>query len=348
MDIEKDLFGTLPDGHDVQIFTLTNSNGLRARIMNYGATVVSLEVPDREGNPADIVLGHDTLEGYLEASPYFGCIVGRYGNRIARGKFTIDGTEYSLAVNNGENHLHGGIEGFDKRLWEAEELKHEDSVGVRMTYVSEDGEEGYPGRLTATVIYSLTEDDELKISYSAETDKSTHINLTHHGYFNLAGQGNGDILGLDLMLNADHFTPVDEGLIPTGEIRPVKDTPWDFLTSKPIGRDIDQVEGGYDHNFVLSGETGKIKLAARLSDPESGRIMEIYTKEPGIQFYSGNFLDGTITGKEGRIYKKHYGLCLETQHFPDSPNQPLFPSTLLKPGETYDTQTIMKFSVDKN
>jgi aldose 1-epimerase len=343
MNSKKDTFGTLPDGREVHIFTLTNSHGITARIMNYGATVVSLEVPDRDGKTADIVLGRDSLEGYLKASPYFGSIVGRYGNRIAKGKFTLDENEYTLAVNNGENHLHGGLKGFDKRLWTAELLTG--AVGLRLTYVSQDGEEGYPGRLTATVIYELTDKNELKINYTAETDKPTPVNLTHHGYFNLSGQGTGDILGLELMLNADHFTPVDEGLIPTGEICPVADTPWDFTTAKPIGRDIDQVEGGFDHNFVLRGEAGEMNPAARLFDPVSGRLMEVQTTEPGIQFYSGNFLDGTITGKDGRIYQKHFGLCLETQHYPDSPNQPGFPSTILRPGETYRTQTIYIFSV---
>ena len=347
MNIKKEAFGQLPDGREVHIFTLTNAHGIRARIMNYGATVVSLEVPDRDGKTADIVLGHDSLEGYLEASPYFGCIVGRYGNRIAKGSFNLDGKEYTLAVNNGENHLHGGLKGFDKRLWTTETLTHEGevgAVGVKLTYVSENGEEGYPGNLTATVSYTLTDDNVLKINYAAETDRATPVNLTHHGYFNLSGQGTGDILGLELMLNADHFTPVDEGLIPTGESRPVTDTPWDFTAAKPIGRDIDQVAGGYDHNFVLRGETGTKKPAARLYDPVSGRIMEIHTTEPGIQFYTGNFLDGTITGKDLRVYQKHYGLCLETQHYPDSPNQPGFPTTILRPGETYKTQTVFIFS----
>jgi aldose 1-epimerase len=345
MNITKDSFGTLPDGGEVHIFTLTNSHGIKARIMDYGATVVSLEVPDRDGNPADIVLGHDALEGYLEASPYFGCIVGRYGNRIAKGRFTLDGEEYTLALNNGENHLHGGLKGFDKRLWKAEALTHEQAVAVRLTLVSEDGDEGYPGNLTTAVTYALTENNELKIDYTAETDKPTPVNLTHHGYFNLAGQGTGDVLGLELMLNADHFTPVDAGLIPTGEIRPVAGTPWDFTTAKPIGRDLGEVEGGYDHNYVLRGGAGEMKLAVRLFDPASGRVMEIHTTEPGIQFYSGNFLDGTITGKGGRVYRKHFGLCLETQHYPDSPNQPTFPSTILRPGDSYKTQTILRFSV---
>lgn len=345
MEIQKQSFGQHPDGREVEIYTLTNMNGLRARLITYGATLISLEVPDRNNDLGDIVLGHDNLAGYLEASPYFGCIVGRYGNRIAKGQFSLNDTEYTLATNNGENHLHGGIKGFDKVIWEAESIQEKDAVGVKFTYVSADGEEGYPGDLSCTVIYRLTNDDELSIRYEAETDKPTPVNLTHHSYFNLAGQGNGDILGLELMLNADKYTPVDEGLIPTGEILSVKESPVDFRSPKAIGAEIGEVEGGYDHNFVLNSGGRELALAARLYDPKSGRTMEIYTTEPGIQFYSGNFLDGTITGKEGKVYQKHYGLCLETQHFPDSPNKPNFPSTILIPGEKYTSLTIHKFFV---
>jgi aldose 1-epimerase len=344
MDIQKNIFGTLPDGREVNIFTLVNSHGITARIMDYGATVVSLEVPDRDGRPADIVLGFDSLEDYLEESPYFGCIVGRYANRIAKGKFTLDGQNFTLAKNNGDNHLHGGLKGFDKKLWTAEALTHEGVVALRLTYFSQSGEEGYPGNLTITAIYALTDNNELKIDYTAETDQATPVNLTHHGYFNLAGQGTGDVLSLELILYSEHFTPVDEGLIPTGEIRTVSGSPWDFTSAKTIGRDLNQVEGGYDNNFVLRNQGKELKLAASLFDPASGRLMEIHTTEPAIQLYSGNFLDGTITGKDSRVYQKHYALCLETQHYPDSPNQSGFPSTILRPGETYKTQTIHRFS----
>lgn len=343
MAVQKQKFGQLPDGQQVEIFTLTNASGIKARLMTYGATLVSLVVPDRDGQLADITLGFDDLEGYLKSSPYFGSTVGRYANRIAKGRFTLDGVEYELAVNNGENHLHGGIKGFDKVVWKAEPFQEEDSVGVKFEYLSIDGEESYPGNLNCTVVYTLTNQDELKISYEATTDKATPINLTHHSYFNLNGQGNGDILGLELMLNADRYTPVDEGLIPTGEIVSVEGTPMDFRSAKAIAQDIENVEGGYDHNFVLNGEKGEMKLAARLHDPKTGRTMEISTTEPGIQFYSGNFLDGTITGKAGKVYQKHYGLCLETQHFPDSPNNPDFPSTIIHPGEKYTSLTVHKF-----
>jgi aldose 1-epimerase len=346
MDIQQQSFGRLANSTEVEIFTLTNSSGLRARVMTYGATLVSLEVPDRNGQLADIVLGHDSLEGYLDPArnPYFGSIVGRYGNRIARARFTLDGVEYQLATNNGENHLHGGIKGFDKVVWKAEPVREAGAVGVKLTHLSRDGEEGYPGNLATAVIYWLTEANELRISYEAETDKATPVNLTHHSYFNLAGQGEGDILGHELTLNASHFTPVDEGLIPTGEVRPVEGTPWDFTVPKFIGAEIAAVPGGYDHNFVLQDGEGTLKLAASVYEPASGRVMEIYTTEPGIQFYTGNFLDGTITGKGGKVYKKHYGFCVETQHFPDSPNNPSFPSTILRPGQKYSSLTVHKFS----
>lgn len=344
MDMFKEDFGSLPDGTVVELYTLYNSAGLRARIMTYGAILVSLEVPDRDGRLADITLGYDSLEGYLETTPYFGAIVGRYGNRIAKGAFTLDGVEYTLAANNGENHLHGGIRGFDKVVWKAEPLREDRAVGVRMTYLSPDGEEGYPGNLASTVTYWITEDNELKITYEATTDKATPVNLTHHSYFNLAGQGTGDILGHELQLFADRYTPVDEGLIPTGELRPVAGTPFDFTEPHTIGERIARVPGGYDHNFVLTAGGGQLALAARVYEPTSGRVMEITTTEPGIQFYAGNFLDGTIAGKVDKVYHKHYGFCLETQHFPDSPNKPEFPSTILRPGETYLSQTIHRFT----
>jgi aldose 1-epimerase len=344
MDMFKEDFGTLPDGTAVELYTLYNSAGLRARIMTYGAIVVSLEVPDREGRLADITLGYDSLEGYLETTPYFGAIVGRYGNRIAKGAFSLDGVTYTLAANNGENHLHGGIRGFDKVVWTAEPLREDRAVGVRMRYLSPDGEEGYPGNLDSAVTYRITEDNELMITYEATTDKATPVNLTHHSYFNLAGQGTGDILGHELQILADRYTPVDEGLIPTGELRPVAGTPFDFTEPHRIGERIAQVPGGYDHNFVLTSGGGGLAPAARVYEPASGRVMEIATTEPGIQFYAGNFLDGSIAGKLGKVYHKHFGFCLETQHFPDSPNQPGFPSTILRPGETYRSRTVHRFT----
>jgi len=344
MSANTEIFGQMPDGTQIDLFTLTNPNGIRARIMTYGATLVSLETPDRDGNLTDIMLGFDTLEGYLTDHPYFGVIVGRYANRIGKGKFTLDGVEYTLATNNGENHLHGGIKGFDKVVWKLDEIKAGgDEAFVTLSYVSKDGEEGYPGNLSCKVTYTLTKDDELKISYEAETDKTTIINLTNHAYWNLAGQGTGDILSHELMLNADKYTPVDEGLIPTGEIKAVKDTPMDFTEPMTIGSRIDQVTGGYDHNYVLNSGGGSMALAARVYEPTTGRVLEIQTLQPGIQFYSGNFLDGSITGKSAKVYNKHYGFCLETQHYPDSPNKLDFPSVVLKPGQKYSTETIHKF-----
>jgi len=343
MSIRKESFGQMPDGEQVDLYTLTNAHGLRARITNYGAILVSLEVPDKGGKLADVTLGYDTLDGYIKKSAFFGATVGRYANRIGKAKFVLDGVEYKLAANNGENHLHGGSKGFDKVVWDASEVRAEDGVGVRMVYMSKDGEEGYPGNLACVVTYTLTKNDELKISYEALTDKATVVNLTNHSYWNLAGQGSGDILGHEVMLAADKYTVVDKGLIPTGEIRSVKDSPMDFTKPMTIGSRIDKVEGGYDHNYVLNSGGGTPALCARVYEPSSGRVMEIYTAEPGVQFYTGNFLDGSITGKGGKAYKKHYGFCLETQHFPDSPNKPDFPSVVLNAGEKYTTVTIHKF-----
>jgi aldose 1-epimerase len=342
IDVKKEPFGGLPDGTPVELYTLTNNKGLKARLMTYGAILVSLEVPDRNGTPGDITLGCDSLDGYLKVSPYFGAIVGRYGNRIAKGRFILDGVEYKLANNNGINHLHGGVKGFDKVIWTAEPVKEADAAGVRFSYLSRDGEEGYPGNLKVVVTYSLTNDNELRIAYEAETDKATPVNLTHHSYFNLAGQG--DILGHELTLYADKYTPVDEGLIPMGEVLDVKGTPMDFTTPAAIGSRIAQVKGGYDHNYVLKSGGGALALAAGVYEPVTGRLMEISTTEPGIQFYSGNFLDGTITGKGGHVYPLHGGFCLETQHFPDSPNHPGFPSTILRPGQKLTSLTVHKFS----
>ena len=348
-NIDVKAFGQAPDGKQVRLYSLRNANGLTADIMTYGAIVVSLRTPDRKGQMADIVLGYDNLQEYIKISPYFGAIVGRYGNRIAKGKFTLDGAEYTLATNNNANHLHGGIKGFDKVVWDDKPVQRTDAVGVRLSYLSKDGEEGYPGNLKATVTYLLTNKNELRIEYEATTDKATPVNLTHHGYFNLTG-GQRDILGHVLALNADRFTPVDEGLIPTGELKAVKDTPMDFTKATAIGARIanehQQLKfgGGYDHNWVLNKGGKEMTVAARVSEPTTGRIMEIRTVEPGIQFYSGNFLDGTITGKGGRVYPHRWGFCLETQHYPDSPNKPNFPSTILRPGEKYETTTIYRFS----
>ena len=346
MGIKKESFGQTPDGRQIDLYTLINTNGLKAKIMTYGGILVSLEVPDRNGKLGDVVLGYDKLDGYIKNNPYFGAIVGRYGNRIAKGRFTLNGVLYQLTTNEGENHLHGGIKGFDKAVWNAEQVKTEEAVGVKLTYLSKDGEQGYPGNLACTVIYTLTENDELKISYEATTDKATPINLTNHSYFNLTG-GTRDILGHELMLNADRFTPVDDRLIPTGELKSVKGSPMDFTKPETIGSRIGLVPGkdpgGYDHNYVLNSGGGSLALATKVYEPTSGRVMEIYTTEPGIQFYSGNFLDGSITGKAGTVYKKHYGYCLETQHFPDSPNKPNFPSAILYPGRKYTHLAVHKF-----
>jgi len=342
--VQKQVYGKLPDGRPVDLYTLTNAAGMRVQLINYGAITVSVEVPDRSGKLTDVTLGYDTLAGWLDNKPYFGATIGRYANRIARGQFTLDGKTYTLARNNGANHLHGGIRGFDKVLWNAEPVQTPESAGVRFTYLSRDGEEGYPGNLSVTALYSLNDDNEFKVEFSATTDKPTVVNLAHHTYWNLAGAAAGDILGHELMLNADHFTPVDEDLIPTGQIASVAGTPMDFTRPTPIGARIAQVAGGYDHNYVLRKQAGQVALAARVYEPQSGRVLEIYTDQPGIQFYSGNFLDGTVRGKGGVAYQKHHGFCLETQHYPDSPNRPEFPSVVLRPGATYRHVMIHKFS----
>ncbi len=345
MNAHKDPFGQTAEGQEAFVYTLANSKGLRARITNYGATLVSLYVPDRDGNLGDVVLGFDDLQGYMEHTAYMGATVGRYANRIGKAKFTLDGTEYTLAANNGPNHLHGGIKGFDKVVWDTNEVvAAEDEAWVKMTHVSPDGDEGYPGSLQCTVTYTLTNADELRISYEATTDKKTVVNLTNHSYWNLAGQGSGNILGHELMLNAEKFTLIDKELIPNGIIASVLDMPLDFIRPKKIGSRIRQTGNGYDHNFVLKGEPGEMKLCAQVSEPGTGRVMEITTTEPGVQLYTGNFLDGTPAGKGGNTYDKHAGLCLETQHYPDSPNKPDFPSTVLEPGQTFTSQTVYKFS----
>ena len=347
MTVKSELFGRLADGTAVDIYTLTNKAGLEARIMTYGAILVSLKVPDRNGVLADVNLGFDNLEGYLGTHPYFGAIIGRYGNRIAKARFTLDGVEYRLAANNNGNTLHGGIKGFDKVVWTAEPVKAAHGTGVKLTYLSKHMEEGYPGNLSVTVVYTLTDANELEIRYEATTDKKTPVNLSNHAYWNLKGEGRGDILGHVLRLEADKITAVDSpvNLIPTGQILAVAGTPFDFTSPHTIGERIASVEGGYDHNFVLKSGGGTLALAARVEEPESGRAMEIWTDQPAIQLYTGNFLDGTVVGKGGKAYGKHFAFCLETQHFPDSPNHPNFPSTVLEPGQTYRTVTVHKFFV---
>jgi aldose 1-epimerase len=351
MSVKKEPYGKMPDGAAVDLYTLTNANGLKVKIITYGATITDVEVPDRSGKLENVALFRDSLKDYMDKStPYFGSTIGRYGNRIAKGKFTLDGKAYTLAQNDHGNTLHGGLKGFDKVVWKAEPVKSKDSVGVKFTYVSPDGDEGYPGTLTAQVTYSLTDKNELKMDYTATTDKPTVVNLTNHTYWNLSGAGSGDILGEVLMLNADSYLPVDTGLIPTGEVKSVKDTPMDFTTPNTIGSRIDQVggdPGGYDHCYVLNKKEGKdaLTLVAKVDDSKTGRVMEIYTTEPAVQFYTGNFLDGTITAG-GKTYQKNAAFCLETQHYPDSPNEPSFPSTVLRPGETYKHSTVHKFSAE--
>ncbi|RUR54695.1 aldose epimerase family protein [Vreelandella populi] len=356
--VTESVFGQLPDGRQVDVYQLTNANGIELRVANYGGTILSLKTPDREGNVDDIVLGFDSLDEYLsdeyqQANPYFGAIIGRYGNRIAEGQFTLEGETYTLATNDGDNHLHGGQQGFDRVLWQAEPFENDEGKGLVLRYTSDDGEEGYPGRLETEVTYTLTDDDTLIVDYRAETDKATPINLTQHSYFNLKGEGSDSILDHQLMLNADVFTPVSESLIPTGELQSVEGTPFDFTQATPIGERIEQDNeqlsfgGGYDHNFVLnrdSAESGDLVMAAKVWEPQSGRVLEIETTEPGIQFYSGNFLTGDLTGKSGQAYPQRSGFALETQHFPDSPNQDTFPNTILEPGETYRSRTIFRFS----
>lgn len=346
MKITSKQFGVMPDGHAVQLFSLTNDQGMTVKITNYGGIITSIMVPDRPGNFADVVLGHDSLEGYLNHSRYFGALIGRHANRIAQGQFVLNGVQYQLPINNGRNHLHGGFRGFDKVVWEAREI----SDGIELKYLSRDGEEGYPGSVEATVTHRLTDTNEFEIEYAASTDEDTIVNLTNHSYFNLAG--GGTILDHQLTINADAFTPIDEHLIPTGEFQCVKDTPMDFRSAAAIGaqlRDDDEqlrFAGGYDHNFVLRESAEQFRPAATLFEPKSGRVLAVSTTQPGVQFYSGNFLDGSIIGKRGSVYVKHSGCCLEPQHFPDSPNHPNFPSTVLKPGEEHRQTSVFKFSVE--
>lgn len=346
--IEKQAWGTLPDGRQVRLYTLRNRNGAEARISDYGGIVTSLKVPDRAGQMGDVVLGYDDLAGYLKETPYFGCLVGRYGNRIARGRFTLDGVGYTLATNNHPNHLHGGLKGFDKRLWEGVARMSADGPVLELTYTSVDGEEGYPGTLRVQAVYTLTSDNALKLEYTAKTDKATVVNLTQHSYFNLAGRG--DILGHEVQIHADRFTPVDSTLIPTGELRPVAGTPFDFRQPTTIGARVNQADeqlrfgGGYDHNWVIADKPGPVRVQAVVHEPTTGRVLEVLSDQPGLQFYCGNFLDGTLTGKGGWVYQHRNGFCMEPQHFPDSPNKPEFPSVVLRPGQTYRNTIVYRFS----
>jgi len=343
MKIETSNFGTF-NGEKVFLYSLENKNGVKVKITNFGGIVTSIIVPDREGNFEDVVLGFDSLSGYLNEHPYFGSIVGRYGNRIAHGEFMLDGESYKLARNNGENHLHGGISGFDKKLWKSESFKAENEVGVILNYTSPDMEEGYPGNLETTVTYLLTNENELKISYKATTDKACPVNLTHHSYFNLAA-GKENVLAHELRINASKYVLVNDELIPTGELAEVSGTDMDFLDFHTIGERIHQVPGGYDHSYVLDKKGEEYILCVEVSEPNSGRLMEVFTTEPAIQLYTGNFLDGSLTGKSSLVYNQHYGFCLEAQHFPDSPNQPIFPNTILTPEDVYTQLTVYKFSV---
>lgn len=352
--ISQNHFGVTTDGDSVTQFIFSNSNGLEVRIMNYGGIVTHLKVPDKNGKIEDVVLGYDNLEDYIKATPYFGAIVGRYGNRIAKGKFTLDGIEYKLAINNNENHLHGGIKGFDKVVWDAETFKNENSVGLKLHYLSKDMEEGYPGNLDVSVVYMIKESNEIEIDYSATTDKKTVVNLTQHSYFNLTGNTKRDILDHIVLINADNLVPVNAGLIPIGTLLPVNETPFDFNKLTKVGERIDaeneqlKLGGGYDHCWVFNKSTeGALDWVVKTIEPASGRVFELATTEPATQFYTANFLNGSLTGKYGVVYKQRYGLCFEPEHFPDSPNQANFPSVVLAPGEVYKTTTVWRFSVEK-
>lgn len=347
----KSEYGKMPDGTTVEQYVLKNANGVEVNVITYGGRITSLKVPNKNGEFENVVLGFDDLDGYLGDNPYFGALIGRFGNRIAKGKFSLNGEEYSLATNNVPNHLHGGLKGFDRVVWTAEPIENGESPALKLTYLSGDGEEGYPGNLNVTVVYTLTSDNTLEVDYSATTDKTTVINLTQHAYFNLTGDFSTDILNHEVAINADAFLPVDGTLIPTGEIKKVVGTPFDFTSAKTVGKEINaenkqlELGKGYDHCWVLNGEKGNLRFAASAFDKESGRLMEVFSTEPGIQFYTGNFLDGTLLTPSGGVYAHRTGFCLETQHYPDSPNQKDFPSVVLNPGETYTSKTSFKFSV---
>jgi aldose 1-epimerase len=351
-EITKASFGALSDGTPVDLYSMRNKAGIEARVITYGGIIVSLKTAGRNGPFGDIVLGFDSLAGYVHDSPYFGAIVGRYANRIAKGRFTLDGRTYQLPINNPPNSLHGGDRGFDKVVWQATPIEQTDGVSLVLSHVSPDGDQGYPGTVHAQVTYTLTDKDELSVEYKATTDKATPINLSQHTYFNLTGNAQRDVLGHVLTLNADRYTPVDSTLIPTGELASVAGTPFDFRMPTPIGARIDEKDEqlrrgrGYDHNLVLSRSGAGLAHAAHVLEPSSGRVMDVYTTEPGVQFYSGNFLDGTVHGKQGRVYRFRDGFCLETQHFPDSPNKPQFPSTILRPGEEFSSKTVFVFGRD--
>lgn len=350
--IQKSTYGTTPEGERVDLYTLKNSNGVTVDIITYGGIITSLKVPNKQGDFENIVLGYDSLDLYVEKNPFFGALVGRYGNRIADAKFTLEGVTYSLAKNNGDNHLHGGKKGFDKVVWKASEEKEEDFVALKLSYISKDMEEGYPGNLDVWVTYILTNDDILKVLYEATTDKTTIVNLTQHSYFNLSGDFSKTILDHEMTLNADHYLPVDSELIPLGELAPVQGTPFDFTTPKPIGADIEKdheqlkIGLGYDHCWVLNGQNAGLRSIARVYHPESGRVMEVFSTEPGVQFYTSNFLDGTLPKKGGGFYAQRSGFCLETQHYPDSPNKPDYPSVVLNAGDKYTSETSFQFSVE--
>jgi aldose 1-epimerase len=351
--VSQAVFGKTPDGESVDVYTLTNSQGMEVRAITFGGIITSIKVPDKTGKLDDVALGFNTLDSYLTNPPYFGAIIGRYGNRIAKGQFTLDGKTYTLAVNNRPNHLHGGNKGFNKVVWKAESFKKVDDVGIIFTHTSPDGDEGYPGKLALRVTYTLNNKNELSFDYEATTDKATPVNLTQHSYFNLSGEGNGDILGHIMTIHASKMTPVDNTLIPTGDLASVDGTPFDFRRAAVIGERIGlaspQIEygNGYDHNFVLDRNGNGLVLAAHVEEPNSGRVLEVSTTEPGMQFYTGNFLDGSLKGKAGKPYARRTGFALETQHYPDSPNKPQFPSTILRPGQTYKTKTVYAFSVKK-
>ncbi len=352
MEIRKSPYGTLDDGTQVALYSLVNHQGMTVRITPYGGVVTALKVPDGEGRMGDVVLGFDRLRDYVERNPFFGCLVGRYANRIAQGRFALEGVEYQLARNDGPNALHGGLRGFDKQVWQAWAREGPaDEPMLELSLLSPDGEEGYPGTLSVRAAYTVTSDNGLRIDYQATTDKTTILNLTNHSYFNLSAGRQKTVLDHELMINADAFTPVDEILVPTGQIQPVAGTPLDFRQPTPIGARIDaddeqlQIAGGYDHNWVINGEAGRLRLAARVHEPESGRVMEVFTTEPGVQVYTGNMLPKELPGKGEHTYGLRGGFCLETQHFPDSPNQPAFPSTRLEPGQTFRSSTLYRFSV---